>query len=120
RQLHDVSLLNQQFDYLTEEQKDFLQRFWSTFSEDQYTAMQARFLQLWELLPHLYARFKTLLHERNQHTMAGSYRGLAEASPEPTDLAHAYRQILFVGFNALTKCEQTMFKRPQAAGKALF
>lgn len=120
RQLHDVSLLNQQFDYLTEEQKDFLQRFWSTFSEDQYTAMQARFLQLWELLPHLYARFKTLLHERNQHTMAGIYRDLAEGSTETTDLANAYRQILFVGFNALNKCEQTIFKRLQAAGKALF
>ncbi len=120
QQLRDISLLNQQFDYLTDEQKDFLQRFWSTFSEDQYTTMQQRFLQLWELLPDLYTRFKALLRERNQHTMAGIYRDLAEQSAETTDLASSYRQLLFVGFNALNKCEQAIFKRLQADDKALF
>lgn len=120
QQLHDMSLLNQQFDYLTDEQKEFLQRFWSTFSADQYTAMQARFLELWGLLPELYARFKTLLRVRNQHTMAGIYRDLAERSAETTDLAESYRQILFVGFNALNRCEQTIFQRLQEQGKALF
>lgn len=120
QQLRDISLINQQFDYLTEEQKDFLQRFWSTFSEDQHTAMQQRFLQLWELLPELYIRFKTLLRDRNQHTMAGIYRDLAERSAETTDLGSSYRQLLFVGFNALNKCEQAIFKHLQADGKALF
>lgn len=120
QQLRDISLINQQFDYLTDEQKDFLQRFWSTFSEDQYSAMQERFLHLWELLPDLYARFKALLRERNQHTMAGIYRDLAERTAETTDLAGSYRQLLFVGFNALNKCEQTIFQHLQAAGKALF
>lgn len=120
RQLRDISLLNQQFDYLTDEQKEFLKRFWSTFSDDQYSAMQERFLHLWDLLPDLYTRFKELLNQRNQHTMAGIYRDLAEGSPESTDLAGSYRQLLFVGFNALNKCEQTIFKHLQTAGKALF
>lgn len=120
RQLMDISAINQQFDYLTDEQKEFLKRFWSTFSDDQYSVMQERFLHLWDLLPALYQRFKELLRQHNQHTMAGIYRDLAERAPESADPAGSFRQLIFVGFNALNKCEQAIFKQLQTQGKALF
>lgn len=119
-ELYDMSLLDQQFDYLTEEQKEFLQKFWSSFSEDQHSEMQRKFLYLWKLLPALYLRFKSLLRERKQHSIAGIYRDLAEQSAGSIDISDKYEQLIFVGFNALTKCEARIFKRWQDAGKALF
>lgn len=118
--LHNISLLNQQFDYLTDEQKQFLKNFWASFSEHQYTEMQHRFLYLWKLLPELYKRFKKALKDQSRHTIAGIYRDLAEGQPDSINIAHQYEKILFIGFNALNKCEVSIFQKWQSEGKALF
>lgn len=120
RELEQIARLDRQFDFLTEEQQQFLVRFWSAFSKDRQTEMQARFLQLWRLLPQLYHRFHAALREQHSHTIAGIYRDLAEGSPESKDVAADFQQVIFVGFNALNACESRLFRYWQENGKALF
>ena len=120
QELSSMAELDRQFDYLTEEQREFLMRFWSAFSPDQHTEMQTRFLHLWRLLPQLYILFKEALIQRDQHTIAGIYRDLVEQKPGVRDPASEFDQVLFVGFNALNACETHLFKRWQEEGKALF
>src|SRR5690606_1236655 len=110
RELEQIARLDRQFDFLTEEQQQFLVRFWSAFSKDRQTEMQARFLQLWRLLAQLYHRFHAALREQHSHTIAGIYRDLAEGSPESKDVAADFQQVIFVGFNALNACESRLFR----------
>lgn len=119
-ELTEIAQLDREFDFLSEEQQAFLQRFWSAFSPEQHSEMQARFLHLWRFLPRLYERFKTALHEEQLHHMAGIYRDLAESRPEVTDPTDAFDHVLFVGFNALNACETLLFKKWQDRGKATF
>lgn len=120
QELEDISLLDRQFDFLTEEQQSFLHRFWAAFSREQHSEMQEKFLQLWRILPRLYHDFKSALKEAESQTMAGIYRDLAENKSHVNDIVADYKQVLFVGFNALSTCESTIFQRWQEQGKALF
>lgn len=120
REMEEIALLDRQFDFLTEEQQQFLIRFWSAFSKDRHSELQTRFLHLWRLLPRLYHSFQANLIELKQQTMAGIYRDLAELNPGCRDVAADFQQVLFVGFNALNASESKLFRRWQEEGKALF
>lgn len=120
QELSFMAELDREFDFLTEEQQAFLVQFWSAFSKDKHSELQARFLNLWRFLPQLYHSFKENLEQRGQHTMAGMYRDLAENKDGVSDPTEAYDHVLFVGFNALNACEVTLFKKWQSEGKALF
>lgn len=120
QELTDISLLDRQFNVLTDEQQEFLRRFWGAFSPEHNNEIQERFLQLWRILPRLYREFKAALNENNEQTMAGIYRDLAENQSGARDISVDYKHILFVGFNALNACESTIFQRWQNIGKALF
>lgn len=120
---HDMEVLarlDKEFDFLTEEQKAFLQQFWASFNTEQHNEMQARFLELWKLLPQLYLAFKKALREQNLQTVPGIYRALAEDFPEAKPVGNAFQKVVFVGFNALNACEKRLFKKWQDEDKALF
>src|SRR5690606_29708480 len=96
RELEEIALLDRQFDFLTEEQQQFLVRFWSAFSKERQTEMQARFLQLWRLLPQLYQRLHVARREQDIRTMAGIDRDLAEGKPESREITAGCPQVIFV------------------------
>jgi ATP-dependent helicase/nuclease subunit B len=115
-----LARLDTEFDYLTEEQKDFLKKFWSGFNSDHHHEMHVRFLELWRLLPQLYHAFKTALREQGFQTMAGIYREMAEQPALSLSRIQSFKQVVFVGFNALNACEKQLFKGWQDEGRALF
>lgn len=119
-ELRDIALLQQRFPHLSAEQQRFMQQFWESFSGGKQTAIQQKFLQLWTRLPRLYQLFKEALKQQQLTTTAGIYRELAEGhAPNPTFIS-AYRQVAFVGFNALNRCEAVLFAQWQDQGKAVF
>ncbi|WP_262248744.1 PD-(D/E)XK nuclease family protein [Parapedobacter soli] len=119
-ELRDIALLQQRFPHLSAEQQHFMRQFWESFSVGKQTAIQQKFLQLWGRMPTLYQRFKAALQEQKLTTTAGSYRNLAEGRADHPDFIAAYKRVAFVGFNALNRCEITLFTQWQEAGKALF
>ncbi|WP_353185533.1 PD-(D/E)XK nuclease family protein [Parapedobacter lycopersici] len=119
-ELRDIALLQQRFPHLSAEQQRFMQQFWDSFSAGKQTAVQQQFLQLWGRLPQLYLRFNAELANRQLITTAGIYRALAEGTAPAGDFIRDYRKAVFVGFNALNKCEATLFTRWQEQEQALF
>jgi CRISPR/Cas system-associated exonuclease Cas4 (RecB family) len=98
--------LDASFDFLTEEQKEFLKSFWGNFDETQ-SANKKKFLYVWRKLPEVYRTFKErlfaqglayegMLHEKvAQELVEGKYPQAAKGST-----------IKFAGFNALTSAEE--------------
>lgn len=119
-QLEDIAEIQQQFDNFTEEQQEFLARFWSSFSADKQRTHQQKFLELWKRMPALYRNFQRALEGQGLITSAQTYRCLAEGKADLTDFISSYKKIIFIGFNALNRCEEKLFKKWQEQGCALF
>jgi ATP-dependent helicase/nuclease subunit B len=113
--LEDDATIRQQFSHLTEEQQQFLEQFWSSFSPGRLQAQQEQFIRMWRRMPLLYNAFRQQLNHQGFTTMGRIYRELAE-KPFKT----VYSKLVFVGFNALSKAEARVFKRYQEGGSALF
>lgn len=119
-ELRDIALLQQRFPHLSAEQQRFMQQFWESFSAGKQTAIQQKFLHLWGRLPTLYQHLKRELADQELATHAGIYRDLAENRAANPDFIQHYRQVAFVGFNALNQCEAKLFSQWQEQGKAMF
>lgn len=102
--------------YLTSEQKETLQRFFSNFSEDQNTILKKRFMQLWSNMGNIYEDYKDRLRRQNIAYEGMLYRDVAQDE----DIEYEYDMYLFVGFNMVQTAEQKIFDRLQHDGKARF
>ncbi|MEX8549332.1 MAG: PD-(D/E)XK nuclease family protein [Mucilaginibacter sp.] len=118
--LEDIAVIQQQFSHFTEEQQAFLERFWSSFSADKQRTHQQKFLELWKRMPALYRNFHQALQNQGLITSAQTYRRLAEGTADLPDFISPYKKLIFIGFNALNKCEEKLFKQWQEQGCALF
>jgi CRISPR/Cas system-associated exonuclease Cas4 (RecB family) len=95
--------LDSSFDYLTDEQREFLTNFWGTFEEN-VTENKRKFLNVWNRLHTLYTTFKGKLGEENLAYEGMLQRDVAETIDQI--LKDAGHKVIFAGFNALTKAEE--------------
>ena len=121
--IHDLHAIEERFQYLTDNQRKALARFWKEFQDsDKHhpnVEMHKRFLHTWDLLHPLYSAlrenllcdglaYEGMLHrevlERWQSIPQESFR----------------EQYVFLGFNALTASERELMLRLQEMGKADF
>lgn len=101
--------LDARFDFLTEEQTEFLKSFWGNFDAKD-TEHKQKFLELWRQLPEVYLEFKRQLTSEGLAYEGMVHRQVAdqltsgkikrEASPYFSEV------IWFAGFNALTGAEE--------------
>src|SRR6187455_1896100 len=103
KDLRNQKELDSSFDYLTEEQLTFLKSFWATFDEN-LTENKKKFINVWSKLHLLYVSFKDKLLQQGIAYEGMLQRSVAERI-EGT-LRNNTRQIIFAGFNALTKAEE--------------
>lgn len=98
--------LDANFDYLTQEQRDFLMNFWSNFDVSDSPNKQ-RFVRVWRRLGDLYDQFKMDLTARGFAYQGMLQRLVAEqlSTVVPTKMQEGAR-IVFAGFNALTTVEE--------------
>ncbi len=118
RSLKDMEEIEKAFEQLSEEQREFLQNFWGSFSASHKSIQQQKFLQLWETLPAIYKDFHNLLRAQQFTTMGMAYRQLANNQPSRQAFADGWKHIAFVGFNAFNKAEEKLLGRWQAENKA--
>ena len=96
--------LDATFDYLTEEQQEFLKNFWGNFDENQ-SLNKKRFVQVWRRLGDLYDQFKNDLLAKGFAYEGMLHRIIAEELP--TMAAEKTGGLfVFAGFNALTTAEE--------------
>ena len=112
RQLSEMEKL----DFLTDKQREALQQFFGTFSDNR-TALQKRFLQLWEVMPHLYDGLRQAMPEGIAPYDGAAQRSVVE-DRDLLDSLPADTEYCFVGFNMLCETDKALMqflnKRKQA------
>lgn len=120
-ELEDIAIINQQFDFLTPEQREFLAQFWKSYSDGKYKRQQELFIKMWHRMPLLYKKYHQHLSNNGFITLAKLYRDIANQEND-VDFTAKYtrKNLVFIGFNALSKAEAKAFKRWQEEEKAIF
>lgn len=115
--LKDLNALTDDYDFLDEEQKKTLARFFQNFFINQPTELKKRFMMLWDSLGNIYTNYKKLLESQNIAYEGMLYRNVIETLNVET---LPYKRYVFVGFNVLNKVEHTLFSSLYKVGKARF
>ena len=102
--------------YLTPEQREMIKRFFSNFSDEHNTELKERFLRLWSHIGEIYHQFNAQLAEKQLAYEGALYRQVATDE----SLEFEYDTYVFIGFNLLQQVEQTLFRRLEQQGKAIF
>ena len=111
--IRDLRELDSGYDFLSEEQRDALRRFWGVIVSGKESKEKEKFLGMWAMLDNLYVAFRKALLERGL-----AYEGMlqrevvenllhADAGMVSSRLS-AYSRIVVVGQNALCKCEMAL------------
>ncbi|WP_321515468.1 PD-(D/E)XK nuclease family protein [Marinifilum fragile] len=107
--LADEKEIENLFDYLTDEQVEAIQAFWSSFKPEKYSEHQKEFVNLWE---NLFGIYTDLREELKSEKLA--YEGMASRNLidglESGGIQIDAKKVIFVGFNALNKCEIDLFE----------
>ena len=96
-------------DYLTEEQKRVLQRFFSNFTPDHTTQLKRNFMELWNKFYDIYTNYRQRLLAQGIAYEGMMYREVIEDSTPC--LTTEKQWYVFVGFNLLTPVEQLLIAR---------
>ncbi len=107
RDLSKLRELDESFDYLTEEQKVFLKDFWLNFQEKPLGSKE-EFLKVWRGLPTVYTEFVKLLQKEGIGYDGLIQKQVAEKVKNANEEASAHLNVIFAGFNALTKSEEVL------------
>ncbi len=107
------------FDYLDEEQIKAIRSFWSTFNPEKLSEHQHQFVSVWEALFTIYSNLRTEL-EREGLAYEGMASRLVVDRLENKEIELDYEKIIFIGFNALNKCEKGLFSCLKERNQAEF
>lgn len=102
--------------YLSEHQKQILQKFFSNFDENHHTELKRRFIELWSHLSDIYHHFNEKLSLQGLAYEGALYRDVVSDK----NLSFEFDQYIFVGFNVLQQVEQELFRQLKSMGKAKF
>ena len=132
----DFKALQDTFEYLTETQREAIKGFLSHFNDQSGKLtvdpgsddpdVKGRFLQIWNILYHLYVNYNKALAAKGMAYEGMMYRSLAERLKDmPAEdvfngIFHEGTSFVFVGLNALNECEKTLLRKLRDSGKAEF
>jgi len=97
------------FDFLSEEQIDHIQRFWDILSVKSQSEEKTNFLKVWQVLHDIYSDYKLILASQNFAYAGMASRNLIELLKSGGELIQSKKHYIFIGFNALNKCETELF-----------
>ncbi|MBS1487513.1 MAG: PD-(D/E)XK nuclease family protein [Bacteroidetes bacterium] len=103
--LRHLKELDTGLDYLSEEQKEFLKKFWQGFEERQ-SHNKNKFINVWTKLYPLYQLFNERLEAEGLAYEGKVHRLVADTLERDKTKLDTGRKLWFAGFNALTKAEE--------------
>ena len=116
RDLHELDDAS----YLTEEQKQAIRQFFSSFTDDHNSQLKERFIRLWSHIADIYHDFNRRLDQQGLAYEGKLYREVVEAIESGNKPAALDSQFVFIGFNMLQPVEQRLFRFLQQEGRARF
>lgn len=109
----DLKELESNIDWLDDEKREIISRFWQVFLTDNDKEFKRQFSEVWSHLFDVYTNFKADLRRRGVGYDGMIFRDVAESD---TDLQLDYERVVFVGFNALTATEMALFEKCRRKG----
>ncbi|MEK6783357.1 MAG: PD-(D/E)XK nuclease family protein [Bacteroidota bacterium] len=119
KDLRNQKELDSSFDYLTEQQREFLKSFWSNFEEN-LTDNKRKFLDVWSRLFLLYKTFRQELKSEGLAYEGMLHREVAEYFASGEGKGQSPKELKFVGFNALTKSEEKILSHFVHQGSKMY
>ncbi len=107
-------------DFLSESQREALNRFFHNFDAERQTELKQRFTLMWEAMPRMYKGLQKRLAEQGQMYAGALYRKVVEGLRENPRQDLLQRPYAVVGFNVLDEVETALFKAMQRGGNTLF
>lgn len=120
RNIADLKELENQFEYLTDEQRKAIEEFWGNLEKVPSSFNKEKFIGIWVKLAEIYHRFKASLKQSDIAYSGMIYREVAESISESQLAELPARKYAFIGFNALNNCEKAIFRRLEKQNKAMF
>jgi len=117
--IKDLKEIESDYSFLTADQLMAVKSFWEGFLPEGDSESKQKFKMMWEVLYPLYIRFREELHNLSCGYQGMIYREVAE-NPTLLDSLSEYRQIVFVGMNALNECEKSILTSLKKRGVADF
>jgi len=108
RNLEGLKEIDSSLDYLSEAQIAVIQQFWGTFAPGGMSAQKQQFIDIWNILGPLYDLFTESLRKMKIGYEGMIYRDAAEKIKKGTDIEWPAPVIVFIGFNALNRCEEIL------------
>ncbi|MBI5218618.1 MAG: PD-(D/E)XK nuclease family protein [Bacteroidia bacterium] len=118
--LSSLKEIEKRFDYLTDEQVEAIRGFWKSFDPERYSTHQKDFVEIWNVLYPAYLKFNDYLKVNAIAYEGMMYRSVAEKCKTGFPELSKYGKIIFIGFNALNKCEKYFFDFLKKQGIAEF
>ncbi len=106
----DLKAIENNFDFLTAEQREVIARFWRSFGEEaDYSQEQRRFMSIWDTLGDIYRDYRQVLAAGGLAYTGMVYRQAAERIRAGQAPQEERRRYVIAGFNALSECEKVLF-----------
>ena len=99
----DLREIENDFDFLSDEQIAAIRSFWSSFYPRGDTPNQQQFLAVWQVLYDLYEEFRATLAAEGKGYEGMIFREVVESMERGESPDLPYEQIVFVGLNALSE-----------------
>lgn len=120
RNISDLKDLENQFEYLTAEQKKAIEEFWGNLEKVPNSLNKEKFIGIWIQLATIYHQFRKSLKASGLAFSGMIYREVAEGLNRNLPLEFKANKYVFIGFNALNNCEKAIFKKLDNLKKAMF
>ena len=109
----DLREIENDFDFLSDEQIAAIRSFWSSFYPRGDTPNQQQFLAVWQVLYDLYEEFRATLAAEGKGYEGMIFREVVESMERGESPDLPYEQIVFVGLNALSVSEDRFLAQLQ-------
>jgi Fe-S-cluster formation regulator IscX/YfhJ len=120
RNIYDLKEIDSDYNYLSKEQIEAIQRFWSNFLPVGENEKKKSFLEIWEVLFQLYTILRERLQEKGLAYEGMIFREVAEKAAGKEELSIHFEKIIFIGLNGHSKSEETLLKYLKTLGIADF
>lgn len=117
--IKDLKEIESDYSFLSESQLEAVKSFWEGFLPADTSENKQKFKLLWQVLYPLYTKFREELFAEKCGNEGMIFRYVAE-NLSLFDQLSEYRQIVFVGLNALNECEKKILKHLEVQGRADF
>lgn len=109
----DLREIENDFDFLSDEQIAAIRTFWSSFYPKNDTPNQQQFLAVWQVLYPLYEEFRETLAAEGKGYEGMIFREVVESLERGESPDLPYEKIVFVGLNALSVSEERFLAQLQ-------